>query len=133
MKTLNLKEMSTEELRELLTAIQEELKSRTQAHVVYTHNCARKAEYHLRKYRHWAKLVQAIDPTQPNGYAFVGQFLPIESESLVPENSIVVEACGDEITAYRITQSGKIEVGRGKKGFLSELIMKVQKEMEEKK
>lgn len=73
------------------------------AKVLYKHNCADSAKYHRGKYRHYAKLVSSVDTNQTNGYAFVGDFLSFESEHLLPVGSLVVERCGDSVTAYRVT------------------------------
>ena len=74
--------------------------------VLYAHNCKNSANYHRSKYKHWAKLVTAVDTTKTNGYAFAGDFLRFESEHKVPAGSIIVEVCDKDITAYRAKADG---------------------------
>ena len=74
--------------------------------VLYTHNCKGASRHHLTKYKHWAKLVTAVDTTKTNGYAFAGDFLRVESEHKVPAGSIIVEVCDRDIAAYRTKADG---------------------------
>lgn len=90
--------------------------------VLYTHNCKDSAKHHRNKYKHWAKLVTAVDTTITNGYAFIGEFLKVENEHKVPVGSIIVEVCHTTITAYEITADGKIEIGTAKTKSMSALI-----------
>lgn len=102
----NLTNMTNEELLAGIAALEAELKSRQNVETsdcVYTHDCKESANYHLNKYKHWAKLVKAIDKSKTNGYAFIGDFLKVQNEHRVPKNSIVVEVCDTTLTAYRIT------------------------------
>ena len=102
----NLTNMTNEELLAGIAALKAELKSRQNmgtSDCVYTHDCKESSNYHLGKYKHWAKLVKAIDKSKTNGYAFIGDFLKVQNEHRVPKNSIVVEVCGTTLTAYRIT------------------------------
>jgi hypothetical protein len=102
----NLKDMTNEELLAGITALETELRSRRAVEMcdcVYTHDCKGSANYHLNKYKHWAKRVTAIDKSKTNGYAFIGDFLKVQNEHMVPKNSIVVEVCDTTLTAYRIT------------------------------
>lgn len=69
--------------------------------VIYTHNCKHKADYHKNKYKHWAKVLTGIDDSKNNGYAFIGNFISVNKENLIPENSIVIEVCSNKYTAYR--------------------------------
>jgi hypothetical protein len=128
MTNLNLKEMSLNELEALRKAISEEIASRQKTELVlYTHGCQKSASYHLRKYKHWAKLVTGVDTSKTNGYAFQGDFLKVEAEHKLPVGSIVVEVCDADIFAYRLTPNGKEEIARAKTKSMSALIEKVAK------
>lgn len=102
---MELVNLSVEELKTLQFEIAEELKKREAdaPKVIYMHDCASASDYHLGKYRHYAKLVRRIDTTQKNGYAFIGDFLGVSDEHLIPAGSIVVERCDDTVIAYRVT------------------------------
>lgn len=102
---MNFKETDTEELKAMRDAINAELKSREAKpqKVIYLHDCAEATEYHLGKYKHYSKLVRRIDVEQKNGYAFIGDFLGVSDEHLIPSGSVVVERCDNDVTAYRVT------------------------------
>ena len=70
--------------------------------VIYKHKCFGSSDYHFNKYKHYSKVLTLIDNTKTNGYAFVGEFLPIQKESLVREGSYVVEVCDADIYLYKI-------------------------------
>lgn len=120
----NLKNMSTEELEALKAKIEEELKARQpkKEYAVYQHRCMHSTNSHKNRYKHWAKLVTSIDTSKANGYAFVGEFLNINTEHKVPVGSIVVEVCGDDIDAYRITKNGKALIDSAKTNAMSAFI-----------
>ena len=130
--TMNLKEMTIDELKELQKAINTEIVSRQPKKelVLYTHDCQDAANYHLRKYNHWAKLLKGIDKTKTNGYAFVGGYLEVTEEHMIPDGSIVVEVCSDNVTAYRVTESGKENIGECKYNKMRSLIVELAKIME---
>jgi len=74
--------------------------------VIYEHDCKSKADYHLRKYRHWAQIVTSVDTTKADMTAFVGEYInqyKIRNQHKIPNGSIVVEACGINLKAYRVT------------------------------
>lgn len=123
----NLKNMSIEELENLKTKINEEIGTRKPKteYVVYSHDCMNSANYHKGKYKHWAKLVTAIDATKANGYAYQGEFLNINVEHKVPAGSLVVEVCNTTIEAYRITENGKELVDEARTNAMSALIDKL--------
>lgn len=120
---MNLKEMNIEELKALLYNVKAELKTR-ESHelVLYTHDCKDRANHHINKYKHWAKLVECIDTTKTNGYAFDGSFLNVQSEHKIPSGSIVVEVCGYDLTAYRCTANGKEKIAKCKTNEMSSTI-----------
>ena len=122
----NLTNMTNEELLAGIAALEAELKSRQNVETsdcVYTHDCKGSANYHLGKYKHWAKLVKAIDRSKTNGYAFIGDFLKVQNEHRVPKNSIVVEVCDTTITAYRVTGNNeKAKISSASMKNLSSLI-----------
>jgi len=116
---MEFKEMSLEELEALRTAISEEIARRKQGKMVlYTHDCKDAAKHHLMKYKHWAKT---------NGYAFGGEFLKVTDEHMVPEGSVIVEVCGDDIVAYRMTSDGAEAISKAKTNAMSSLIQEVAK------
>lgn len=125
---MNIKELSTEEIRNLIEELKNELKSREEKPrlVVYTHDCQNRARYHLNKYKHWCKLVNSIDLDKANGYAFIGPFLQITSENMVPIGSIIVEVCDSDYTAYRITgDNEKTVIAEASRGSLRGMIIAV--------
>lgn len=120
MKALNITEeslanLTTKELEALQTALNKEMAKRKNkvASVCYEHDCKDCSKYHRNKYKHWAKLVNAVNITKSNGYAFVGDFLHVDSQAVVPSDSIVVERCKDRLRCYRITGKGKELVCEG--------------------
>lgn len=69
---------------------------------IYTHDCINAPKAHLKNNKHWAKLVENVDRTKPNGFAFEGKWLDHHRENCVPVGSIVVEVCGDYWQAYEM-------------------------------
>ncbi len=101
---VNLKDMTLVELEALIAAAKTEIGTRAQPSrqlVLYTHNCKGSSRHHLGKYKHWAKLVTAVDTSKTNGYAFSGEFLAVGAEHKVPVGSVIVEVCDGSITAFR--------------------------------
>jgi hypothetical protein len=133
-KMLNLSELTTAELEALAAAIKKEIASRkveTQKKYLYTHACKYGSNYHLKKYKHWSKLVTAVDTAKTNGYAFVGDFLNVSAEHLLPIGSIIVEVCDEDITAYKITDSDTREkIAEGKTRSMYKVIKLVADIME---
>jgi len=128
-KMNNLENMSVQELEQLKNQIDNLIKSKksnSQSQLIlYTHNCKDSAKYHKNKYKHWSKLVTAVDVTKTNGYAFIGDFLNISNEHKLPINSIVVEVCHTTIIAYRLQEDGKCEIGSASTNAMSSLIEKL--------
>lgn len=128
---MNLDSLNLEELKELRQRINEEIarKQENEALVLYIHDCKNSAKYHKGKYKHWAKLVKSVDTTKTNGYAFVGDFLNINYEHKIPSGSIVVEVCGNTITAYKVTNQGKEEMDnvniRSMSNFIDNIAKKI--------
>jgi hypothetical protein len=119
---MDLKSMSTEELRKLLAAAKAELDNRQAELALYTHDCANAARHHLGKYKHWAKHVVSVDISKTNGYAFGGNFLAVEREHKLPVGSLIAEVCDTTITLYQLTGAGKIEIATGGTKHMSEII-----------
>lgn len=122
---MDFKSMSLEELKQLQIDLAAEITQRTAKEkplALYTHDCKGRAKHHLGKYKHWAKLVTAIDTTKTNGYAFKGDWLEVRNEHKIPVGSIVVEVCGTCLTAYRITADEKEEIESANTKSLSGLI-----------
>ena len=101
--------------------------------VVYEHECKGSARHHLMKYKHWAKLITSVDTSKTNGFAFDGEFLDVNSEHKIDVGSLVVEACGDTITLFRIDEDGKAELAVAQKNKMSALIERAAKELENTK
>ncbi len=101
--------------------------------VVYEHECKGSARHHLMKYKHWAKLITDVDTNKTNGFAFEGEFLDVNSEHKIDVGSLVVEACGDTITLFRIDEDGKAELAVAKKNKMSGLIEKAAEELKKTK
>jgi len=127
--SINFKEMSTEELKKLIEGARKELESRAAELVLYAHDCKGDSRYHLSKYKHWAKKVSSVDVTKTNGYAFIGQFLDVRSEHKLPVGSVVVEVCGDNVRAYKLTKDGKKRFAEANRKSMSDLIAKVAEEI----
>lgn len=120
---INVKKMDMETLRALQAQIAAEIKARCSSNlVIYTHGCKDAAKHHLSKYKHWAKLVTAVDTTKTDGYAFIGDFLRVTSEHKVPVGSIIVEVCDKDILCYIMEASGKHRVYSGSTGSMSSFI-----------
>ena len=101
--------------------------------VVYEHECKGSARHHLMKYKHWAKLITSVDTNKTNGFAFGGEFLDVNSEHKLDVGSLVVEACGDTITLFRIDEDGKAELAVARKNKMSGLIEKAAEELKKTK
>lgn len=101
--------------------------------VVYEHECKDSARHHLAKYKHWAKLITSVDTNKTNGFAFGGEFLYVNSEHKVDVGALVVEACGDTITLFRIDEDGKAELAKASKNKMSGLIERADKELKNAK
>ena len=97
--------------------------------MVYTHRCKNSAKYHHGKYKHWAKLVYAVDTSKTNGYAFDGDFLVVTAEHKVPVGSVIVEVCDKEIDCYIMEASGKRNVASGRTDSMSGFIDTVSRLM----
>ena len=100
--SINLKELTLEELNILQNQIVKEKDLRTNNYCIYTHRCCERSTLHLNKYKHYAKRITAIDPSKKNGYAFIGDFLSVDKQNLVPEGSYVIEVCSNNLTLYRV-------------------------------
>ena len=100
--SINLKELTLEELNFLQNQIVKEKDLRTNNYCIYTHGCCERSTHHLNKYKHYAKRITAIDSSEKNGYAFIGDFLSVHKQNLVPEGSYVIEVCSNNLTLYRV-------------------------------
>lgn len=102
---LNINKFTLDELNKLKVEITKniELKNENKNEkVIYWHECSSASSYHLRKYRHWMKVLTAIDDTKTNGYAFIGDFLSMEKENLVEVGKYVIEVCDNELYLYQV-------------------------------
>jgi len=78
-------------------------------------------------------VVKSVDTTQTNGYAFQGDFLGVRREHKLPVDSVVVEVCGEEVRAYRMTQEGKKLIAECRRNEMSALIGAVADAIKEEK
>lgn len=128
---LDVKELSLEDLKSLYAEINVEIKSRENLAVpvlfCYTHECHDASSHHLSKYKHWAKLVKDVDITKINGYAFIGDFLCVTQEHMIPEGSVIVEVCGTDFRSYKIVNGVKMYYSRGIYGKLHDFIVDTKK------
>lgn len=108
---LNLKELSIEELNDLLKDVKEEIASRNNKKIIYCCDVKGNSEYSLKKYKSWAKLISDIDTTKTNGYAFIGNFLNVRTENLVNAGDHVVELVEDNnYYLYKAIEDNKKEL-----------------------
>jgi hypothetical protein len=130
---LDLKDMNLEELKALENEIQKEIASRQEKPelVLYAHRCKDSSRHHLYKYKHWAKLVTAVDASKTNGYAFAGDFLSVGAEHMIPVGSIVVEVCDTTITAFKMTTTGKSKISCTGTTSMHGLIMQLAQTFQE--
>lgn len=128
-----LKNMEVEELKEIKLEIEKLITEKTESKelVLYTHMCKDSSNHHLNKYKHWAKKIISIDTTKTNGYAFAGEWLNVKYEHKLPINSVVVEVCHKNITAYVITKNGKEKIDEAYTDSMSNFIEKLNEYMEE--
>ena len=123
---IDFKEMSLEELESLRAAIFEEIaRRRGEQYVLYAHRCKDAPRYHLMRHKHWAKLVHRIDTRKVNVYAIDGEFLAVEKEHMVLVGSTIVEVCGDDIVAYKMTANGAEVIARAKTNAMYQFIKDV--------
>ncbi|MCD3223982.1 hypothetical protein [Clostridium botulinum] len=115
---MDIKLMETTKLLELKEQIEQELKERNpkKEKVIYKHECFGRSNYHQNKYKHWIKKLDAIDDSKTNGYAFVGNFLNVDTENLIEVNNYVVEVCGRTLTLYKVVKNAN----EGNKEFILE-------------
>lgn len=113
---LNLKDLTIEELEKLQVNVLKERDSRITKKTIYKHDCYGSSNYHIGKYKHFAKKMTGIDGSKTNGYAFSGDFLSVEGENLVTEGSYIVEVCSWKIKLYRASNNEKELLLEGKSG-----------------
>ena len=102
-----IKSFNLEELRLLQEHILKEKDSRVTPKYVYTHDCCGYSNYHIKKYKHYSKRITAIDETKVNGYAFLGEFLNVKKENLVPDESFILEVCNMSLKLYKTKKETK--------------------------
>lgn len=125
---MNLKELSLDELKELRASITAEITEREKDQLVlYTHGCKSSSDYHLRRDKHWAKVIKSVDTAETTGYAFQGDFLQPRREHKLPTGSIIVEVCNTKITGYQLTDTGKQEIASALTSSMSGFIDEIAK------
>lgn len=96
--------------------------------VAYKHDEHKLYKYHRASNRRWSILVCSVDTLRTDDCAFAGKYLTFATEHKVPKGSIIVEACGECRTAYRITGDfAKTEIYTCFRGAMYRLILAVAK------
>lgn len=119
--------MSTAELYKLKAKINQEILNRTEKKVMYQHDCFGSARYHFANYKHWSKIVTAVDVTKATAYGFIGDFLNVHITNVVPLHSIIVECCGVTYRVYEVMGDyNKMELYNCRKNHIVECLLKVE-------
>ena len=116
-----LKTMSMDDIKQYVDLLNAEMEARKALHpkVGYKHDCHGCAQYHMNKYKHWCKHVTRVDRSKTDGYAFIGAFLDPANEHAIAQGAVVVEVCGKDYFAYRVTGDFIKElIAEGKRGSL---------------
>ena len=86
----------------------------------------------MNKYKHWCKHVTRVDRSKTDGYAFIGEFLNPANEHAIAQGAVVVEVCGKDYYAYRVTGDFTKElIAEGKRGSLYKFIAAVDAALKE--
>ena len=129
-----LKTMSMDDIKQYVDLLNAEMEARKALHpkVGYKHDCHGCAQYHMNKYKHWCKHVTRVDRSKTDGYAFIGEFLNPANEHVIAQGAVVVEVCGKDYFAYRVTGDFTKElIAEGKRGSLYKLIAAVDAALKE--
>lgn len=121
-----LNKLSDDELISLqIEIIKEKNRRNPKSLICYENDCIRKSKKHLAKYKHWSKKIDAVDTSKKNGYAFIGNFLPVDRQAGVDDGSIVVERCDTFFKCYKISENNKELLCEGTSKNMFEFINKV--------
>ena len=129
-----LKTMSMDDIKQYVDLLNAEMEARKALHpkVGYKHDCHGCAQYHMNKYKHWCKHVTRVDRSKTDGYAFIGAFLNPANEHAIAQGAVVVEVCGKDYYAYRVTGDFTKElIAEGKRGSLYKFIAAVDAALKE--
>ncbi len=129
-----LKTMSMDDIKQYVDLLNAEMEARKALHpkVGYKHDCHGCAQYHMNKYKHWCKHVTRVDRSKTDGYAFIGEFLNPANEHVIAQGAVVVEVCGKDYFAYRVTGDFTKElIAEGKRGSLYKFIAAVDAALKE--
>lgn len=132
---IDLKTLTTEELKELNNQINKELNSRNKViidKIIYKTDNYDDSNYHVRSGHCWAKIITDIDINKTNGYAFIGDFIKVKEENLVLVDSIIIEHDNGGFICYKATKDGKIELAKGNRRNIISFILKVNDLLKEK-
>ncbi len=138
-RMIDLTQLTTQELEGLIAQVRQELANRRAVSadtadtslINWSHDCSEAADYHIRKYKHWAKLVTSVDTTKSNGYAFNGEFLDVKRQHKVPVGGIIVWVCDTNLVASRITVDGPVTVAEGTYNRMADFVDAVAAVMDE--
>lgn len=92
----------------------------------YRHDCFGSSTYHFRKYKHYAKVLDRIDLTKKDGFAFVGDFLSYNTEDIVKDGSYIIEVCHEDYKLYKIENDIKELILEGRRKELVSFIKRVK-------
>lgn len=132
---IDLKTLTTEELKELNNQINKELNLRNKViidKIIYKTENYDDSNYHIRSSHCWAKIITDIDINKTNGYAFIGDFIKVKEENLVLVDSIIIEHDNGGFICYKATKNGKIELAKGNRRNIISFILKVNDLLKEK-
>ena len=133
MERIDLKNMKSEELKELLNAVKNELDKRESDKIIYNCECKSNTYNWIKKHGVWAKIVNAVDTNKTNGYAFIGDFLSVLEENLIPRNSFVLEVEEGTFQLFKATDNcEKTLVLEGKRKEMISFIRECKKIIDNK-
>lgn len=93
---------------------------------IYKHDCFGSSTYHFRKYKHYAKVLDSIDATKANGFAFVGDFLSYDKEDVVKDGSYIIEVCHESHRIYKVENDVKELILEGSRKELVSFIKRAK-------
>lgn len=130
---IDLKTLTTEELKELNNQINKELNLRNIIDkIIYKTDNYNDSNYHVKSGHCWAKVISNIDTNKTNGYAFIGEFLKVKEENFLPINSIIIEHDNNGFICYKATKDGKEKLAKGNRKNMISFILKVNDLLKEK-
>lgn len=105
---MNYKDMSNEELLEIIKKATQELNSRKSQKIIYITDFTRGNS----GYKRWAKELIKVDTSKTNGYALVGEWLNSnnDTENSVTKGAYIVECIKDTYKLYKAIDNKRKEL-----------------------